>query len=54
MTFVLPIAVYFKAYGDRVSKQERYLCYIILTFGIAGGIVSGSYAFEALVRSSTT
>jgi small neutral amino acid transporter SnatA (MarC family) len=53
MTFVLPISVYFKAFGDRISKRERYLCYSILAFGIAGGIVSGSYAFEALVRGTT-
>ena len=52
MTFVLPISVYFKAYGERITKQERYLCYAILTFGIAGGIVSASYAFEALVRTT--
>jgi Transmembrane amino acid transporter protein len=52
MTFVLPISVYFKAYGDRISKKERMLCNAILIFGITGGIVSASYAFEALIRSN--
>lgn len=49
MTFVLPIAVYLKAYKDRVSMKERRMCYAILAFGIAGGAVSASYALVALV-----
>ena len=50
MTFVLPIAVYLKAYGERVSVKERRACYAILAFGVAGGAVSATYALEALVR----
>ena len=49
MTFVLPIAVYFKAYGDRISAMERRMCFTILVFGVAGGVISATYALQALV-----
>jgi hypothetical protein len=50
MTFVLPIACYFKVFGDRIDPKERKLCHAILSFGIIGGTVSAYYAFLALIN----
>ena len=50
MTFILPIACYFKAFSGRISPREMKLCYALLAFGIIGGTVSAYYAFLALIN----
>jgi hypothetical protein len=51
MTFVFPIACYFKAFGhENIEKREKIMCYGILCYGILGGLVSAYYALIALIN----
>ena len=56
MTFVFPIACYFKTFEWRnsaiISPNEKLMCFAILAYGIIGGTVSAVYAFSALLKSS--
>lgn len=52
MTFIFPIACYFKVFWEKISPHERYMCYSILAYGMIGGTVSASYALYSLVMES--
>jgi hypothetical protein len=51
MTFVFPIVCYFKTHAAYITHRERVVCYVILAYGIVGGMISATYAFWALVKS---
>lgn len=51
MTYVFPIACYFKT--CELERNERWLCYAILAYGIIGGTVSAGYAFISLIKGSS-
>ncbi len=53
MTFVFPIACYFKTFEGKISNRERLMCHVILAYGVIGGAVSACYALFALLKGSS-
>jgi len=52
ITFIFPIAFYFKTFQDRISRNERILCYATLIYGVGGGLWSTFYSLHAMFGNS--
>ena len=52
MTFVFPLACYFKTFEGQISRRERLMCHAILGYGLIGGAISACYALAALLKAS--
>ena len=51
VTFVFPIAFYFKTFGASIPSTERYVCIGALLYGIIGGLWSVTYSLQAMFGS---
>lgn len=50
VAFVLPELLYYKVFKDRMTKLEKFGCWFLAIFGIAGSVYSLIYSIRKIIN----